>query len=144
MHQLDFNQVIQYLLAGKAITTFQGANSRFTFKFKKAKRTAEQMARFQPIWYVSVLTGPNFYTYLGTLREVKTGLFYKHSTKSTIGATAPSVVSLNWVINRLSTNQPHTSLKIFHEGHCGRCGRSLTTRESINLGIGPECIKKMV
>jgi len=30
---------------------------------------------------------------------------------------------------------------VFHEGACGRCGRTLTVPESIASGFGPECIR---
>ena len=31
------------------------------------------------------------------------------------------------------------NLRVYHEGKCCRCGRTLTTPESIKKGIGPEC-----
>ena len=34
-------------------------------------------------------------------------------------------------------------INVYHEGKCCRCGRKLTTPESIQLGIGPEC-RRMV
>lgn len=32
---------------------------------------------------------------------------------------------------------------MFHAGRCGRCGRLLTTPESIESGLGPDCITKI-
>jgi len=33
------------------------------------------------------------------------------------------------------------NLDIYHNGNCARCGRVLTTPESILIGLGPECVK---
>lgn len=30
-----------------------------------------------------------------------------------------------------------------HSGHCGFCGRALTDQHSREIGIGPECVKKL-
>jgi hypothetical protein len=32
-------------------------------------------------------------------------------------------------------------IEIWHEGRCGKCGRTLTVPDSIANGLGPECIK---
>jgi len=34
-------------------------------------------------------------------------------------------------------------LNFFHEGKCGKCGRKLTTPESIKNGFGPTCLGGM-
>lgn len=34
-------------------------------------------------------------------------------------------------------------LIIYNEGKCVRCGRTLTTPESVSMSIGPECAKQM-
>lgn len=142
MHELDFDKAVQFIFAGRSVTTFQGATTRYTFKINKVKPTTTGVQ--QSLWFINVLTGPSTYTFIGTIRDSEeAGLVYKHSRKSKIGADAPSVKALSWIVSRLSANAPHPNLKIFHEGHCGRCGRSLTTPESITLGIGPECIKRM-
>jgi hypothetical protein len=35
------------------------------------------------------------------------------------------------------------TLSMQHEGHCGRCGRTLTHPDSINTGYGPECAARI-
>ena len=34
------------------------------------------------------------------------------------------------------------ALRVLHHGRCGRCGRKLTTPESIRLGLGPVCVTR--
>jgi hypothetical protein len=54
-----------------------------------------------------------------------------------------SVKAFDWFFNnRVSCNTDlPESVEFFHEGRCGKCGRKLTTPESVTAGFGPECIK---
>jgi hypothetical protein len=36
------------------------------------------------------------------------------------------------------------SVDVLHSGRCGRCGRTLTTPDSIERGLGPECAHKAI
>ena len=36
-----------------------------------------------------------------------------------------------------------TPMKIYHMGMCGRCGRALEAAESVHLGFGPKCRKRL-
>jgi hypothetical protein len=137
---LDFADSLAFILAGNSTVTFQGANSRFTFKITRAKDS-----KF-PLWFVKVLSGAdnqNDFTFLGTLQNRYTQVMYVHSRKSDVSETASSVAVFKWVINRLINNQPHDDLGIFHEGRCGRCGRKLTVPGSIESGYGPNCAAKI-
>jgi hypothetical protein len=40
---------------------------------------------------------------------------------------------------RLSEFESDGKIEIFHSGRCVRCGRKLTTPESVETGIGPVC-----
>ena len=35
----------------------------------------------------------------------------------------------------------YPTVKVFHSGKCGKCGKKLTTPESIKSGLGPYCSK---
>ena len=126
----------QFALAGKAIFTVvsSATGNRFTFKVSKGKKEGAPH-------FVSVLTGSdneNDYTFLGSIFSEAE---YRHGFRSTITKEAPSAKAFEWVWSKIN-NLPE-SVQFLHAGKCCRCARTLTTPESIALGIGPECIKKM-
>lgn len=123
-----------FLTAGNARLTLVSKKSgtRFTYR---VRRPSEDKP-----WFVSLLTGPDnegSYTFFGTL--FADGSF-RHSRKSPIGSTAPSVVGFEWLWRHLQAGSLPESIEAHHEGRCGRCGRALTVPESIESGFGPECI----
>ena len=78
------------------------------------------------------------YTYLGTIW----GDVYKHGKKSSVTEEAIGVMAFKFWNKALVTKSAPMldKLNLFHEGHCMKCGRSLTTPESIENGIGPVCV----
>jgi hypothetical protein len=48
---------------------------------------------------------------------------------------------IRWAVKAVAKGSLPEGYKIQHEGKCCRCGRTLTTPESIERGIGPECVK---
>lgn len=127
-----------YVLGGNATFTIEntGSGGRFTYRVKRAPQR-EQAADTRP-WFVSVLTGPQNttdYKYIGVIDS--TGRGFYPGKKSTIGANAPSVVAFAWFWQRIERLPP--ALKVWHSGTCSRCGRELTTPESVETGIGPVC-----
>ena len=125
---------IAFMLAGNAHVTFQSrrTSTRFTY------RIAQGMPRntYKTIHFVSVLTGPDVYTYLGCIYD-RTN--YSHGRRSELWANGPSAVAFAWVWRTLTAGKMHPDLAIYHEGRCGKCGRRLTTPESIATGLGPVC-----
>jgi hypothetical protein len=124
---------LQFIFGGKSFVTFLNTKSdgRFTFKVVKHKK--------DDIFFVNVLTGPDIYTFIGTVRND----VYKHSHKSNISIGSQSVKVFTYVINKLKINNLPSFIEIYHDGRCGKCGRQLTVPESIESGFGPECIKSL-
>lgn len=128
-HELALN----FILGGKSFVTFLNTktNNRFTFKVIKHKK--------DDIFFVNVLTGPDIYTFIGTIKENQ----YKHSKKSDISIDAQSVKVFNYIISKLQTNNLPDFIEIYHDGKCGKCGKRLTVPSSIESGFGPDCIKRI-
>lgn len=126
-------EALKFMFAGKSVFTFLNTKTenRFTFKIKQAKDSN--------IFFVSVLTSPDVYSYLGICDD---GV-YKHGKKSVISKDAQSVKVFEFMLNRLKTDNLPDFLEVWHEGFCGKCGRRLTVPTSILTGLGPECIKKL-
>ena len=129
----DTKDALKFMFAGKSIVTFQNSKTgnRFTFKIKAAKDSN--------LFFVSVLTGPDTYSYIGTCVEGN----YKHGKKSKVGKDAQSIRVFEFMLMRLKTNNLPDFLEVWHEGHCGKCGHRLTVPSSIENGLGPECIKTL-
>lgn len=130
-----------FIIAGHATVTLKSkkTGSRYTYKVSVPR---EQNAD-RPIWFVSLLSGPDnehSYQYFGNLRPHT----FEVGRNSRISADAPSVRAFRWFYTKVLQEESEAALEqleVWHEGHCGRCGRKLTVPESIESGFGPECIK---
>jgi hypothetical protein len=129
----DTKEALKFMFAGKSIFTFINTKTgnRFTYKIKSNKDSN--------LFFVSVLTNPDNYSYIGTCIEGN----YKHGKKSNISPEAQSVKVFQFMLNKLKSNNLPDFLEVWHEGFCGKCGRRLTVPSSILTGIGPECFKTL-
>lgn len=129
--------VREYAFAGNATMTLVSVRTgaRFTYRVRRPGPDTP--------WFVSLLRGQdneNDYQFMGTIfKHTANDYVYRHSFKSKIGASAPSARAFEWFFNRVRDGRMPESLEVWHEGHCGRCGRKLTVPESLARGIGPEC-----
>lgn len=128
----------RYALAGNAVLTMQSerTGAHYTFHIERATDG-------RPIYFVSLLTGPDNqgdFSYIGVIRE---GAF-KTTAKTKLPEDSRPIVSFKWIWGWLTKrDQLPPQCIIRHEGRCGRCNRQLTTPISIDRGIGPECAKQM-
>lgn len=129
----DTKQALKFMFAGKSVFTFINTKTgnRFTYKIKNAKNSN--------IFFVSVLTNPDVYSYIGICVEGN----YNHGKKSNISKDAQSVKVFEYILNKLKSDNLPEFLEVWHEGFCGKCGKRLTVPSSILTGIGPDCIKKL-
>jgi hypothetical protein len=136
------------ILAGSAKITLvsRSSGARYTYKVSRAKPSGARQDG--QVWFVSLLTGPDNeadFSYLGVLREGYGNNPVRFSTtaKSRMGSDAAPVKAISWAMNVLQERaEIPSTLEIWHEGCCCRCGRALTVPESIATGLGPECAKK--
>jgi len=126
----------EFVTAGKAFFTIQNpeTGSRFTFKMTQAKNKNGP----SPLWFVSVLTGPDNYMNYSYIGFVRDWIFVYGGEKAKLGRESKSVKAFGWLWRHLENPAPAV---VWHEKKCCRCGRKLTTPESIGRGIGPECMK---
>jgi len=139
-----------YIFSGNATFTLKSlkTDKRYTFKVKaKSKRTDAggwTKEYDEPMRFVSLLTAPDHYEYLG--------LAFVGQPWLTAGKKGnpnhPAFKALDWTLTqanvRANTGKAMPEeLEMWHEGQCGRCGRQLTDPVSIARGIGPECATKV-
>lgn len=127
-NKLDTNTSLDFIFAGNSTFTALNTKSenRFTFKVKKHKK--------DDVYFVSVLTGPETYQFIGSYRSV-----FKHSSKSKISANSQSVNVFKYIVDKLSSRNLPDYIEVWHSGKCGKCGKKLTTPDSIVRGFGPTC-----
>ena len=138
----DRSAILDYLIGGHGTFTILNTHSgcRYTFKVSTPADAEGDYPRF-----VAVLTGSDNtsdYQYLGQFRVRDWKLVWSHGRKSSIKTTAKSALSDAWFFNALNADALPSFLEVIHEGTCCRCGRKLTTPESIEAGIGPVCATK--
>jgi hypothetical protein len=142
---IDTATVRDFVLAGNA--TFTLLNSRngvhHTYRVESSKR--------ENMWFVSGLTGPDNdsdYTYLGCVfLDDADGTYVARPTRgSKVDVASPLFRGIAWLAERLNSEGPIGGktgvIEFYHAGRCGRCGRTLTTPESIEKGLGPICAAK--
>lgn len=124
-----------YILAGNAIVTLESVATGKRFTYKVERKGDERF------YFISVLTGPDIYKYLGCLAGEE--LKYRPDRKRRIGNDAPSRKAWHWLMRCIDQDRDVSGqLVIWHSGRCGRCNRELTTPESIRRGLGPICHEK--
>jgi hypothetical protein len=134
----------QFLLAGDATFTIQTPDQGHRTYRITATEPNERYPK--PAYFVKLLTGADNtsdYSYVGKL---DTYTFQVMPTaKSQLSASSYPVRLFNRVMARIACDDhaafESKGFKVHHEGKCGRCGKKLTTPESIERGFGPECIK---
>ena len=125
---------VRFMVAGDAYVTLQSTRTGAHFTYRVYGLSVSPHGAVSH--FVSVLTGPDSYTYLGCLYDAKV---YRHGKKSPIAADAPSAKAFAWTWVRLVSGFMPRDLAVYHEGRCGRCSRRLTDPVSISLGMGPTC-----
>lgn len=134
---------LKFILAGNAYFTVRSlkTGTRYTFRISKAEPQPGRERWTGNSYFVALLTGPENtadYTYLGMLRDLQFHL----TRASRMTETSGPVAAVRWIMKHLPSGSFPPLTEIWHEGRCGRCGRTLTVPESIERGIGPDCAGK--
>jgi hypothetical protein len=140
---MQFAEAKQFMLAGNATFTVvsKGTGTRFTYKVTQQENN--------PTWWrVGLLTGPNNLTdfrYIGSVGwdkgQYPVPRFFPPRGTNLRDAPA-STRGFAWIL-AAPEHMFDLSVEFHHEGRCGRCGRKLTTPESVEAGFGPECITRL-
>jgi len=132
-----------FVLLGKVTLTIElPSGNHYTY----AINGKEGDSQYPPAWFVSLLTGSNNerdYSYIGML-EPKTGNVRLTRASKFNEDTLPVKLLVRTLAriwsDELDVIRQH-GYNVHHSGKCGICGKKLTTPESIERGIGPDCFK---
>ena len=136
MIELEHKHVKTYVLAGNATITLQSGKTgkHFTYRIKKHKENHD-------LYFIYSLVGEDNtkdYRYIGCYFTDNNYLHLVPQYRSISDASCPpSIRAIKFLFKDL--NNIHEQLHVFQSGRCARCGRLLTTPESIKRGLGPEC-----
>lgn len=133
---------VVFLKAGHATLTVK-SNRTGDHRTFRVSRKEEENGSFSP-FFLSLLTGPSnesSYTYVGIVDPES--LDVRLTKKSKFTCDSVPVRVWRYVASHLMTGQFPDDAEIMHDGTCGACGRKLTTPESIDRGIGPDCWERM-
>jgi len=129
---------VRFFEGGNALFTVGNVKGEhYTFKIRQPKGDHKP-------FFVSLLTGPQNtfnYTYLGIYNPGRFSVALTKKSRYTDESTPVKVIRWALKIIALGRKLP-AGYTIQHENKCCCCGRTLTTPESIEKGIGPECAKK--
>lgn len=150
--QVSLFDALNYILGGEATFTTLSVKTgkRFTFKCSQLKHYDKTLKKDMPqeMWFVSVLTGPDNnsnYSYIGTIDTKENNKWIIRLTKnSKVSKEAPSFVAFQTILDYLQNNVKFINglldkLKIYHDGSCSKCGKTLTTPISVSTAFGPVC-----
>lgn len=137
MERYDIPNVKQFLLGGKSYFTVENDETKnhLTYKIVKAENS-------ETTFFVNVCHAYNEYNFIGTIFLSKDGtdITFRKSKKLKQDEQQTSVAVIIYIINHyLIADRPNLSMKFYHHGVCCKCGRTLTTPESVKNGIGPYC-----
>lgn len=126
-HKIITADFPKLLLAGNALLTFQSNKTGNHLTFHIVEST-------EPNWYTVRHKGK----VIGAINFDK----LQFEIKPPAPALNPVQEAFAWIWKH--SIWPETldrHLTIYNHGKCVRCGRDLTTPESITLSLGPECVK---
>lgn len=138
MKELSKQDAKEFALAGNATITLQSGNTQRHYTYKITAHKDDHT-----LFFIRLLHGPdneNDYQYIGCYyAESEYFNAAKPWKERLVHTWPPALRAIQFFLTHLD-NIPD-NLHVFHEGKCGHCGRKLTTPESIERGIGPECYK---
>lgn len=118
-----------YMFAGKAIFTVESTkiDKRYTYKVKKSTDN---------LYRVSFMYDTDKYRFMCVIGKDSMCTF-----NIKCGEEDPRYKMFRRFCDFVSTNTYPDTCKIYKSKYCARCGRLLTTPESIETGLGPNCRK---
>lgn len=138
MRVKNIKHIREYVLAGAATFTLENPKSGIRYTYR-VTRDVDGKQR----WFVGLLSGPDNthdFTYLGLIiKDTAYRFILTKASKLTLDATPTK--GARWLTLHLNNTEGELPSEILfhHSGRCSRCGRLLTTPESVERGLGPKC-----
>jgi hypothetical protein len=149
-HMLEHERALEFIMAGKARFTIVGSENRFTYYAFQPKFDGKPSLTMRFLKVKDAAHG-NDETYIGLLKlcngmwnyEFRYPKKLSDPSKAYFQPTSKEVIAFSYLLRLLNSKNYDRRIEIWHDGKCGHCGQPLTTPESIQLGLGPVCIRKI-
>ena len=140
---IELNQALKFILAGKCEFVLYSTKINDKFEYKLTKKESKNKEN-EFIYFLNTKVDGEF-KYAGVIWfDDKTNEFrFGQGAKGQLEGNHLNIRSLLFVLNKLNLGGEPQHCEVYHVGTCGRCGKKLTTPESILTGLGPECCKKV-
>lgn len=141
--QLSKNEVIPFILAGKAWFSICNPKTKVRFTYKVTRSKPRGISNESAVYFVS--TNTDGWKYLGILMSDSTGkkVGFRTTAKTMLPLDAIQMKAIRWFLGKLFTVGVPDSVEVWHDGRCGRCGMHLIDPKSVAGGFGPHCLKMM-
>jgi len=143
-HNLDSASFRTFLFQGKAFFTMHNIekDTHITFRVQtlKRKRGQPEDTRYFDVYVKALNDKYQGNRYIGRIdRKSKSFKPYGYVERDHVGIQTIEWIIRNWA--NLEEWEKEGKLAIYHLGSCCKCGLPLTVPESIQNGIGPQCMK---
>lgn len=138
--EISLDRALPFLLAGKSKFTLLSGKTGQHFSYtltKKPKKGSES----EYIYFLTFYNENRESIYAGVVFFENGQFNFRKGAKGNANPSDRAIIALIFVLNQLTYGK-RPNVRVFHVGNCGRCGKRLTTPESILTGLGPECSKK--
>lgn len=136
-----------FVFAGKAIFVVRNPKGEsVTLRVRKADERINPSTGqpFPESFFVACRRGNDAWSYVGVVGRKTTDRSVKTTRKSDPNADRERRVA-EWALLVIDGQKAlPAGYEIHHTGRCGRCAKLLRDPQSVERGIGPECIKHMV
>ncbi len=129
----------KFVSAGNAVFKITDYKKNYSYTYKVRRHPDFDYGNSNRVWFVSLLEtagNESDYVYIGLISRNE----FRHTHKSYVSEEDNSFTLFDFVFTQIlrKTELPE-HIEFLHTGQCGRCGRQLTTPESIIMGLGPVC-----
>lgn len=129
---MDTSNLLKYATAGRA--TFHAKTNLDTYHYKVTSKKGE-------VWFVYArLDHVEDWAYLGHLDEARV---FHQGRKCEFNDSSPILKCFKYIWDLAHMEDLDSRIKIWHDGICSVCGRTLKDEKSVEIGIGPECLKSL-
>lgn len=136
----DKDEIQMYVYGGKGRFRLKSLNSNKEFTYKISNISKRNKNYDEYTFYVSLVV-PGGTQFMGVLKTVENK--YIHAKSSPMSYDSSEVKGFRWLLDQFTKEGDFNEMmEFYHMGICSCCGRSLTTPESVELGIGPVCFER--